>query len=120
MDLLRWFRPTKSDLERQLAVLHVNHANANAEIVRLKHERLELQILLDKERQRADDERSRADRITDAVLQQNGIPATTATVLNQQKAEKDALDEEFEERQRVLHEIYGEMSVELTDATEAV
>lgn len=68
--------------------------------------------MLDKElayyRHRADDERQRADRLNDALLQQNGLPETTSTVIREKTARKDAAEQEFERRQEFIGEMFAE------------
>ena len=68
--------------------------------------------MLDKElayyRTRADEERQRADRLNDALLQQNGLPETTSTVIREKAERKNAADEEFERRQQYIGEMFAE------------
>lgn len=59
-------------------------------------------------RNRAEDERQRADRLNDALMQQNGLPEVTSTVKRERADDRDRAKEEFERRQQQIGEIYAE------------
>lgn len=71
--------------------------------------------LIDKERERIDSERERADRIADSLFQSSGLPATSATVLAEQKAEDARQADLRKTHEAELFEIYGESMGELVD-----
>lgn len=94
--------------DRELKAL-VAELNAAKEYIR------KCEALIEHERQRIDAERERADRTTDALLQQNGLPATTATVRRELDiAEADAI-EKRKDYAKELQEIYGESMDDLMD-----
>ena len=104
--------------ERELQLMN---QLSNAKIAALDHE-LELakeyirkcEGLIDHERNRIDSERERADRIADSLFQSNGLPATSTTVIADQKAEEAKFAAAQKTHQAELMEIYGESIEELT------
>lgn len=103
---MRWI--TKSTLRLELAVEKTKNASLQHEIERLEEYVTKCENLIDHERQRVDDERERADRVNDSLLQQNGLPASTATVRAEQAAHQSKMEEAFEKQQREFAEIYAE------------
>lgn len=77
---------------------------------------LQANRLIDHERDRIDLERERADRMADAVFQANGLPATSATVLREQKAAEAAVDEKRTDYAKQLMEIYGETEADMEES----
>lgn len=78
------------------------------EIDALTSQIAKLEKLAEYWQRRADDERDRADRLNDGLLQQNGLPATTNTVRRESESERDRMKTEQEHRMREVAEIYGE------------
>lgn len=71
--------------------------------------------LIEHERERIDSERERADRIADSVFQSNGLPATSATVIQEQRAAEAIAADKRTDYTKQLFEIYGEMESDLLD-----
>src|SRR5271168_660241 len=103
-----WFGPSKNTIRQSLAVTEERLRNTQETLAKLQDYIAKAESLVDRERERADDERARADRLTDSYLQANGLPATTATVIAEQKESQAIIDENFKKVQRELEEIYGE------------
>lgn len=59
-------------------------------------------------RERSEDERQRADRISDALMQQNGLPEVTNTTRRDRKDQQEAVDQELEKRRGELQEMFAE------------
>lgn len=108
---MKWL--TKNAIRQSLAVAEERLRADEATIIRLQEYIDRIERVIDKERERANDERQRADRLQDAYLQSNGLPATTATVIAEQKVSADIADENFKKIQKELNEIYGESFEEL-------
>lgn len=85
------------------------------EIERLTEYIARCERLIEHERERIDSERERADRTVDAYLQQNGLPATSSTVLTEQKAKEIEHKEAMDDHMKQLAEIYGEQMEELAE-----
>ena len=64
--------------------------------------------LIDHERERIDGERERADRIADSLFQANGLPATSTTVVQEQKTADAEMKLKRDEYLDQLMQIYGE------------
>jgi hypothetical protein len=94
--------------DRELKAL-VAELNAAKEYIR------KCEALIEHERSRIDAERERADRTTDALLQQNGLPATTATVRRELEIAEAEANEKRADYQKELYEIYGESMDDLID-----
>lgn len=71
--------------------------------------------LIEHERERIDSERERADRIADSLFQSNGLPATSATVLQEQKAADAIADDKRVNMMKELTEIWGETENDLVE-----
>ena len=82
------------------------------------------EALLDHERARIDSERERADRIADSLFQSQGLPATSATVRDEQKHEDLIRSGKQADYQKELLAIYGEtiedMNEDAGDPIEAI
>lgn len=98
----------KSALRVDLAVAQAEIRHRDNEIGQLKAYIAKCEHLIDHERQRVTDERERADRVNDALLQQNGLPASTATVREEQAQNQKTLEDAFEKQRREYAEIYSE------------
>lgn len=103
----------KSDLKTAVAVERTKNEHLQAEIARLNSYITKCENLIEHERGRVTDERERADRVNDALLQQNGLPASTATVRADQAQEQAKIKDAYEEQMKQLAEIYGETSEEM-------
>lgn len=98
----------KTQLKIDLAVAHTTIKHREAEIERLKEYIVKCENLIDHERQRVTDEQERADRVNDSLLQQNGLPASTATVRDEQAELQSKRDAAFEKQRKEFEEIYAE------------
>lgn len=98
----------KSALRVDLAVAQAEIRHRDNEISQLKAYIAKCEHLIDHERQRVTDERERADRVNDALLQQNGLPASTATVREEQAENDKKLQDLFEKQRQDYAEIYAE------------
>lgn len=103
----------KTQLRIDLAIEKTRNEHLQAEIERLKVYIVKCENLIDHERQRVTDERERADRVNDSLLQQNGLPASTATVRLEQAEQSDKIKSEFERQMKELQEIYSETTEEM-------
>jgi|SRR5208282_366802 len=95
-----------ADIELKAAVAAQRRAEQYAE----KAERL-----VDTERVRIDAERERADRIADSLFQASGLPATSTTVVSEQKATEKVHAEKLEDYMRELAEIYSETEQDMAE-----
>lgn len=98
----------KSQLRVDLAVEKTRTEHLQTEILRLNEYITKCENLIDHERSRVTDERERADRVNDALLQQNGLPASTATVRDEQAELQLKRDTAFEKQRKEFEEIYAE------------
>lgn len=106
-------RDSEVALQRQLTETRV--ASLVAELNAAKEYARKCEALIEHERARIDAERERADRTTDALLQQNGLPATTATVRHEQQIADDEATEKRKDYAKELIEIYGESMDDLLE-----
>jgi hypothetical protein len=98
--------------ESELALLRqfneTRIASLAADVLAAKAYAAKCERLLDHERARIDAERERADRIADSLFQANGLPATSTTIINEQKAAEAVAAEKRVDYMKELMEIYGE------------
>jgi hypothetical protein len=71
--------------------------------------------LLDHERERIDSERERADRIADSLFQSQGLPATSTTVIAEQREVSEKTKVAQEDYQKMLQEIYSETESDMME-----
>ena len=69
--------------------------------------------LLDHERVRIDEERLRADRVSDSLLQVHGLPPVSQTVVAEVRAAEKVSADKLEEYSKELMEIYADQEDEL-------
>lgn len=86
-----------------------------AELVAVKAYVAKCERLIEHERTQIDAERQRADRIADALLQSNGLPPASVTVVAEQKAADKIADDKRVDYMKQLLEIYSETEEELTE-----
>jgi hypothetical protein len=105
--------------ERELALQQQLHeqkiASLTSELSAAKEYIRKCEDLIDHERTRIDSERERADRIADSLFQSNGLPPTSATVLQEQKTQQADAMEKQKDYMAQLNEIYGDSMDELLD-----
>ena len=84
--MLGWklIRNSEWKLEMDLRDMEIEHANARAATAEEYARKCE--NLVAHERERIDSERERADRIADSLFQSAGLPATSTTVIKEEKA----------------------------------
>ena len=104
-------RDSEIALQRQLTetrvALLIADCNRKDEYIR------KCEALIEHERGRIDAERERADRIADALFQSSGLPATSVTVLAEQKAADNNIADKRATEMKQLLEIYSDMDHEL-------
>ena len=110
-----WQLKRTREIELEHAAYEFRLSAQEREIARLAEYVAKCERLIEHERERIDSERERADRTTDALLQQNGLPATTSTVLTEQKAQEVERKEAMDDHMKILAEIYGEQMEELAE-----
>lgn len=109
----RLLRETEIALQKQLTDVRI--ATLETELAAAKAIAAKWEVLVDKERERIDAERERADRISDSLLMERGLPATSTTVLSEQRAQESAADAKRTKQMTELLEIYGETEHELLE-----
>lgn len=107
------FRDSEVILQQQLTETRI--ASLSAELQAAKEYAAKCERLLDHERERIDSERERADRIADSLFQANGLPATSVTVIREQKTAEANATEKRSDYMKELTEIYGETMSEMDD-----
>lgn len=113
--MLGWKLLRNSEIALQELLTETRLAAVAAELCAAKEYAAKCERLIEHERQRIDSERERADRIADALFQSSGLPATSATVLEEQKAREAIADGKREDHMKELMEIYGETESELVE-----
>lgn len=109
----RLLKNTEIDLQQRLTDARI--AALEAELKAAKEYIGKCERLIEHERERIDAERERADRIADSLFQSSGLPATSATVIAEQKhAEFEAADKR-EDYMKQLADIYGETMDEMIE-----
>lgn len=103
---MRWV--TKGQLKVDLAIARTEAQSYLTQLRSAQEIIAKLERMIDHEREYIDAERRRADRASDAVLQQNGLPPVTDTVVNALDAEKDASEKKYADAQRRNAEFYAE------------
>jgi hypothetical protein len=106
-------RDTEISLQREL--MDQRLAALAAELAASKDYAMKCEALIAHERERIDQERERADRIADSLFQSNGLPATSPTVIAEQKAAEATAAGKRTDYMAELMEIYGEMESELAE-----
>lgn len=110
---MRFFR--NREIELQTKLFESEKAALVAEIALLKEHVARCERVIDIERQRVENERERADRLNDAILQQNGLPNVTSTGLNEQAKLEEKRRSEQEQRLREVIEIGADQLNNLYD-----
>jgi len=110
-----WRLVRTRELELEHTAYNLRISAQEKEIARLTEYVAKCERLIEHERERIDSERERADRTTDALLQQSGLPATSTTVLTEQKAKAAETKIAVDEHMKQLAEIYGEQMEELAE-----
>jgi hypothetical protein len=108
----RLLRDAELALQRQLTDAKI--ASLEAELKAAKEYAAKCERLIEHERERIDSERERADRIADSLFQSNGLPATSTTVIAEQKKAEEELAGKRKSYLDELAEMYGDMEHELT------
>jgi hypothetical protein len=100
-------------LQSQITALKIESLTSELHATKAYVEKCE--ALIAHERSRIDSERERADRIADSLFQEKGLPATSTTVLNEQRSVESAADAKRTKQMEDLLEIYGETEQELLE-----
>ena len=112
--MLGWLLIRKAELVLQQELAEARYAALARELDASKEYARKCESLVDHERARIDSERERADRLGDAVLQSQNLPAASSIVVAEQKSADAERSAKHAEYQRELTEIYGESMEELT------
>lgn len=118
--MLGWKLLRESEIALQHQLTETRIASLVADLLAAKEYAAKCERLVEHERERIDAERERADRIADSLFQSNGLPATSVTVLQEQKAAEDAATTKREDYMKELSEIYGETESDLAEEEEPV
>lgn len=113
--MLGWRLLRESELALQTQLTEFRIQALTAELRAAKEYSAKCERLLDHERERIDSERERADRIADSLFQFNGLPATSTTVIAEQKATEASAATKRTDYMQQLLEIYGETESELVE-----
>src|ERR1700728_3376049 len=106
-------RDSEIALQRQLTETRV--ASLAADLRAAKEYIAKCERLIAHERERIDAERERADRIADSLFQSNGLPATSVTVLSEQRDQEEQAAEKRKNFMEELAEIYSETENDLLE-----
>jgi len=106
-------RESEIALQRQLAETQI--ASLESDLRTARAYAVKCENLIEHERARIDAERERADRIADSLFQSNGLPATSVTVLAEQKIADKKNADDRDEHMKELLEIYGDMENDLVE-----
>jgi len=115
MEALGWtlIRTSEYVLRREMLEHELKMAIAARDQAREYAEKCER--LVDHERERIDSERERADRIADSLFQSQGLPATSPTVLSEQRKADEQAKANVTAYQKQLEEIFGETYDDITE-----
>ena len=98
------------------SLVHTSQLEAlRSELVSAREYAVKCERLIEHERERIDQERERADRIADSILQSNGLPPISATVIHEQQEQDKILAGRRADYLRQMDEIYGESIDELLE-----
>jgi|SRR6185369_3400046 len=103
---MRWI--TKSQLRIDIARLQAQLEGMTLQLRQREEYITKLEHLLDHERDRIDAERNRADRASDALLQQNGIAPITELGVAKSEASNEAAQAEMQELRDRVGQFYAE------------
>lgn len=112
--LFGWRFISERELQLRKEITDTKISSLSAELAAAKEYIRKCEALIDKERTRIDSERERADRIADSLFQSNGLPATSTTVIQEQKTAEANGAEKRADYLKELMEIYGEQMDEMT------
>lgn len=119
--MLGWRLLRESELALQTQLTDFRIQALTAELRAAKEYSAKCERLLDHERERIDAERERADRIADSLFQSNGLPPTSTTILNEQKAAEAVAEGKRTDYMKELMEIWSETESDmLEDGAEPV
>ncbi len=110
-----WRLVRESELALQEKLTDTRIAMLAAELRRVQEYAGKCERLIDHERERIDSERERADRIADSLFQANGLPATSTTIIQEQKAAEAEAALKRTDYMKELMEIYGETENDLLE-----
>ena len=91
------------------SLVHTSQLEAlRSELVSAREYAAKCERLIEHERERIDQKRERADRIADSILQSNGLPPISATVIHEQQEQDKILAGQRADYLKQMDEIYGE------------
>lgn len=103
---MRW--QSKNSLRIENARLQAQAEGYTIRLRELQTYVTRLESLVEHERDRIDAERSRADRSSDALLQQNGIAPVSEIGVRKAEEDNEEAAEKFEEAKKRIGEFYAE------------
>jgi hypothetical protein len=106
--MLGWKLLRDSEVALQNELTDAKLKAGREELATLKIYVAKLEALLEHERSRVEAERERADRLSDTVLQDKGLPPVSNTVISEQRAVEDDVSAKRTKEMAELLEIYGE------------
>ena len=113
--MLGWRLVRESELALRAQFAETRIAMLAADLRTAKEDAAKCERLLDHERARIDAERERADRIADSLFQSQGLPATSTTIIQEQKAAEAVAEGKRVDYAKELMEIYGETENDLLE-----
>jgi len=119
--MLGWHLRRASEIQLEKQLFEQELKALVKELAAAKEYAAKCERLLEHERARIDAERERADRIADSLFQSQGLPATSTTVVSEQKKQTADFVDKVQDFQKQLGEIYGETMDEMVmDGAEAL
>ena len=110
-----WNLISDKEIALQSQLAEAKLAALTAELAAVKAYAGKCERLIDHEREQIASERERADRIADSLFQSSGLPATSTTVITEQKAAESIANDKRVDYMKQLLEIYGETEEELVN-----
>ena len=110
-----WKLLRESEIALQQQLTETRVASLAADLRAAKEYIAKCERLIEHERVRIDSERERADRIADSLFQSNGLPATSTTVVAEQKAAEAIVVDKRAKQMAELLEIYSDFENELEE-----
>ena len=110
-----WNLISDKEIALQSQLAEAKLAALTAELAAVKAYVQKCERLVEHERDQIYSERERADRIADSLLQSNGLPPASVTVVSEQKAAESIANDKRVDYMKQLLEIYGETEEELVN-----
>jgi hypothetical protein len=110
-----WRLVSESELAMRSQMNETRIASLAADLRAAKDYAAKCERLIERERERFEKEQSRADRISDAVFQSNGLPPASDALVREQRAQEDTAAKKQLDHMAELMEIWSETESDLTD-----